>query len=54
MGEAMSGESGEALISQQRREDARQEVLDYIYSRAGRATAVRGQRHLREFSEDAQ
>lgn len=44
----------EVPLSQQRREDVRQEVLDYIYSRAGRATAVRSQRHLREFSEDAQ
>ncbi len=28
------------------------EVLDHIYSRAGRITANKGQRHLRDFEED--
>ena len=50
----MSAESVKVPLSQQHREDARQEALDHIYSRAGRATAVRSQRHLREFSEDSQ
>ena len=31
---------------------AGQEILQYIYSRAGRITANKDQRHLRDFSED--
>jgi len=38
--------------SQQQREAARSEILDYIYSRAGRITANKGQKHLRDFQEE--
>jgi len=30
----------------------RSEVLNYIYARAGRVTANRGQQHLRDFEEE--
>jgi hypothetical protein len=38
--------------SQERRESAGQKILKYIYARAGRITANKGQKHLREFEND--
>jgi hypothetical protein len=38
--------------SQKNRESARQEILDYIYSRAGRVCQNKGQKHLREFEHE--
>jgi hypothetical protein len=39
--------------SQQQHDSARSQILNYIYARAGRVTANRGQQHLRDFQEDA-
>jgi len=41
-----------APCTQKHRQSACQRALQYVYSRAGRITANKGQRHLRDFSED--
>jgi len=40
--------------AQQKRDDARQPIIESIYDRAGRACKVKGQSHLRQYEEKKQ